>query len=184
MTDRDFDDADDQDGAEVLDEANLTDDSEDIVNFDTMDTLLDVTQTEDDADEDDEGAAVDEADLDPDALDEDQVGDGELGDALGDYETDIGAAGEVEQGEPLIDRADPNSIEGLDQVEDADGVERGDEDISDYASRRLSDDDLEALGYVVRPSPPPSKAAQARLDEALEESFPASDPVSIMPGAD
>jgi hypothetical protein len=183
MTDRDIDETDDQEGAETLDEANLTDDSEDIVNFDTLDPLLDVTQTEDDADED-EDEAVDAADLDPDSLDEDEIGDSELGGALGDYETDIGAAGEVEQGERSIDRVGRDDVDGLDQVADADLVEGGEDDFSNFESKRLSDDDLEALGYVVRPQGTPSAAAEARLDEALEESFPASDPPAVKPGAD
>jgi hypothetical protein len=45
---------DDQDRAEVLDETNLTDDGEDIANFDDIEDVLDVTQVEGDSDEDEE----------------------------------------------------------------------------------------------------------------------------------
>jgi hypothetical protein len=49
-TDTDYD---AQDTAEVLDETNLTDDGEDIANFDEIQDVYDVTQAEGDGDEDD-----------------------------------------------------------------------------------------------------------------------------------
>jgi hypothetical protein len=60
-TDTDYD---AQDTAEVLDETNLTDDGEDIANFDDIDDVYDVTQAEGDNEEDEENLD----DLDDEAL--------------------------------------------------------------------------------------------------------------------
>lgn len=53
------------------------------------------------------------------------------------------------------------------------------EDISKAESRRLSDAELQALDHATT-----TPELEARLDEGLEETFPASDPVSINPGSD
>ena len=66
MADADID-SDAQDRAEVLDETHLTDDGEDIANFDEIVDVLDVTRADGDADEDE----FDEDELDEDDLEED-----------------------------------------------------------------------------------------------------------------
>ena len=65
-TDLDFDSADAQDRAEVLDETHLTKDGEAIANFDDIDDVFDVTQEDGDADEDEDRDpdVVDDAELD------------------------------------------------------------------------------------------------------------------------
>ena len=51
----------------------------------------------------------------------------------------------------------------------------------DYDDQSLADDDLEALGYGDADADGKA-AADARLDEGLKETFPASDPVAVKPG--
>lgn len=182
MRDPDFDSEDDQAGAEALDETNLTEDGRDIANFDTFNDVYDVTRADGDADDED-ARVMDEDEFDPGSIDADRIGDGELGEPLGDYETDIGAAGTRDQGGGQEDDLAPGSIEGLDQVADADTVESSDDATPDFESGDLSDADVRDLGYGKRSADAGAKA-EARLDEGLEETFPASDPVSVMPGSD
>jgi hypothetical protein len=52
---------------------------------------------------------------------------------------------------------------------------------ADLEADDVSDADLEALGYL---NEDPLAAADARLDEALDETFPASDPLPVDPRAD
>jgi len=119
-------DYDPQDVAEVLDETNLTEDGQDIANFDDIEDVYDVTQAEDDAAEDE--------DEDYDILDESELDDVE--DELEGGRDDEGL--DVER-EPL----DP--VGG--GLSDEDAVSTDDEEPSDYESTRLADDDIEALGY-------------------------------------
>jgi len=183
MPDPDFDHADDQDGAEALDETNLTEDGEDIANFDTLDDVLDVTAAEGD-EEDDADLARDADGLNPDELDEDDIGDAELGDELGDYEVDIGGAGVSSHDPDGEDAISPGSIEGLGIVADADTVEGGEDDFTNFEARSLSDEDLAELGYADSPQTIAEAKTEARLDEDLEDTFPASDPAPTRPGSD
>ncbi|MEH0194466.1 primosomal protein [Caulobacter sp. CCNWLY153] len=122
-------DYDPQDVAEVLDETNLTDDGQDIANFDEIDDVYDVTQADDDAaeDEDDDYDTLDEAELD--AIDD------ELEAGRDDEGLDV-------EREPL----DP--VGGA--LSDEDVISTDDEEPSDYESTRLAEDDIEALGYERR----------------------------------
>ncbi|PVM83117.1 primosomal protein [Caulobacter radicis] len=122
-------DYDPQDVAEVLDETNLTDDGQDIANFDEIDDVYDVTQADDDAaeDEDDDYDTLDEAELD--AIDD------ELEAGRDDEGLDV-------EREPL----DP--VGG--GLSDEDVISTDDEEPSDYESTRLAEDDIEALGYERR----------------------------------
>ncbi|KSB87684.1 primosomal protein [Caulobacter vibrioides] len=122
-------DFDPQDVAEVLDETNLTDDGQDIANFDEIDDVYDVTQADDDAAEDE--------DEDYDILDESELDD--IEDELEGGRDDEGL--DVER-EPL----DP--VGG--GLSDEDVISSDDEEPSDYESTRLADDDIEALGYERR----------------------------------
>jgi hypothetical protein len=122
-------DYDPQDVAEVLDETNLTEDGQDIANFDDIEDVYDVTQADDDAaeDEDDDYDILDESELD------------DIDDELEAGPDDEGL--DVER-EPL----DP--VGG--GLSDEDLVSSHDEEPSDYESTRLADDDIEALGYERR----------------------------------
>ncbi len=124
-TDIDYD---DQDGAEALDETNLTEDGGEIANFDELDDVLDVTQAEGDDDEDDE-------DVD-DLLDDEDLED--VDDELEGGRDDEGA--DIER-EPLA------AIAGDDEdLEDS--VADDDDSAADFESTQLADDDIEALGYA------------------------------------
>jgi hypothetical protein len=122
-------DYDPQDVAEVLDETNLTDDGQNIANFDEIEDVYDVTQAEDDAAEDE--------DEDYDVLDESELDD--IEDELEGGRDDEGL--DVER-EPLA------PVGG--GLSDEDVISSDDEEPSDYESTRLTDDDIEALGYERR----------------------------------
>ncbi len=148
--------ADAQDRAEVFDETNITRDGDDIAHPDMARDLFDVTQ------EDEDSATYDTAaeDFDPDAADE-----AELEDQL---ELDDG----VDETRLLL-------------PDDADLVTTDDARTADYEADDISDEDLHALGYDEdRPAPERDPHTERQLDEGLGETFPASDPVSINPGAD
>ena len=141
--DSDFDAADAQDRAEVLDETNLTEDGEDIANFDTIADVFDSTEEPGDADEDE---AVDADDLEADDLDALDVDEDELEDPDDPYEPEVGKGSQT-SGKPMEDRLDPDDLEGMSIVRDADLVEGGEDDFTNFQSKTLSDKDLETLGY-------------------------------------
>ena len=144
-----FGDADPQDGAEAFDEDTL--DSQELRGemrtFEELDAVEDLTQAEGDRDEDEALA------LDADEFDEDAVSDA---DTEEDHELDLHAASE-EREDDLdgqgpedgfdADRVSARSIEGLDQVGDADSVEGGEDDVTDFQATDVSDADLQAMGY-------------------------------------
>ncbi|MBV9509203.1 MAG: primosomal protein [Caulobacteraceae bacterium] len=148
-SDSDFD---AQDGAEVLDETNLTEDGDDLANFDEIEPVLDVTRAEGDEAEDDEDAVA-ASDYPREDLDRLEADEDELDPPEDAYEADIGlAAGEEDEDEGVHagfdeDRRPAGDIEGLGAVGDADSVEGGEDDFTNFQSRRLDDKDLEDLGY-------------------------------------
>ncbi|HUZ11544.1 MAG TPA: primosomal protein [Caulobacteraceae bacterium] len=155
---REPDDVEGQDLAEVFDEENITPDGRDIATSDMQRDVYDATTAAEDADIDD--VLAPEADFDPDAMDEVE------------YEEIVMADEDLD--EPRSFRAD-----------DADRVRQGDAQPADLESELLADDDIEALGYDDERRPPDHDPhVEAQLDHGLEETFPASDPVSINPGAD
>jgi hypothetical protein len=126
-------DIDAEDIAEVVDETNLTEDGEDIANFDEMPRVLDVTSTIDDADEGD-------GDDDPELFDE--------GDR---FEDDEEIAGDDSPRTGLEDRPD-NAVTSADDDEDRPPIDElvTTEDRrkpSRFESANLSDDQLAELGY-------------------------------------
>lgn len=166
---RDDDGYDDQDGAEAFDEANLDDHEElnEMRTFEELPDLLDVTRADGDRDED-EALALDSDEFDEDAFDDaDLEEDDEL-----DYR---GAADDRDEDEFDEDRVDPDSIDGLDEVADADQVSGGEDDFTNFQAKGLSDEDLLRMGYAGWAEPQTERA----LDIGLEDTFPASDPVSI-----
>ena len=135
MPDNDY--QDDQEQSEAFDETHLDDEGDAEFLLDEADPVLDVTQADGDADED----AFDEDDLD---IDDQLALDGieREADAL------LGVDGErINQSD-----ADSNGIEADDEVElvysDLMENERGAQaSAAHWESRRLSDDDIDDLGY-------------------------------------
>ncbi len=115
--------------------------------FEELDDVLDVTQAEGDRD-DDEALALDADEFDEDAIDDN--------DTEEDHELDFHAASE-EREDDLDgqgpedgfneDRLSARDVEGLDQVGDADTVEGGEDDVTDFQATDVSDADLQAMGY-------------------------------------
>jgi hypothetical protein len=138
-----------QDRAEVLDETNLTDDGEDIANFDEIEDVYDVTADPEDDDEDED---------EDDAFDDEEASgiaeeiEGQRDDEGLDVEREPLAAEAGKPGGVPTDADKPADMEGGDPGEEAD-------DERDPHTER-------------------------NLDKGLKETFPASDPVSINPGAD
>ena len=192
----DLDGYDAQDTAEVFDEDNMNPDSDRIAGADglvgdEMPSLFDVTAAEDDADED-------ESDI-GDDMDDDEI----VAAGTDDYDLDE-EEGELFEDDDL-DARDGVSATGADEVElvdagDMTGVAGAHSAAQRYESKTLSDKDLEELGYkdktpaegppTVPPAEPKSfgelrehvktkRAEDERLDQGIEETFPASDPVSV-----
>jgi hypothetical protein len=157
-----------QDQAETFDEANVTGgegdvslggDSpvtpgEDMRTFEELPDVEDVTRAEGDAD-DDEAIALDADEFDPDAMTDNDLEEDDEFDyhaATEEREDDIDGQG-PENGSMADgfneDRIDArSSIDGLaEDVEDADQVEGGEDDVTNFQSKALDDDDLQRLGY-------------------------------------
>ncbi len=153
------DDGDSQDLAEVFDEENITRDGRDIATSDMERDVFDVTATLEDGDLDDVRGPED--DFDPDEMDEVEYEEVVMGDE--DLDT------------PRITPRDRANLVSTDDLSPAD-MEPDD----------LNDEDLAALGYADA-EPDPAEARRRHLDreldEALAETFPASDPVAVS-GAD
>lgn len=190
MPDMQDDQADPQDRAETLDETNLTEDGQEIANFDEIEDVYDATQKRGDAD-DEQALALDAADYDPDDLDEEAIEED-------DFDPDIAVKSAVGRrvGGFDEDRPGRDTVAGQRQVGDADAVEGGEDDFTDFQSRRLSDDDLTNLGYAedrraheAHPGPEDVEdnrdpKTEKRRDRTVEDTFPASDPPPTSPGAD
>jgi hypothetical protein len=146
-----FDGDDPQDSAEALDETNY-DESEgmgEMRTFEELPDVLDVTQAVGDRD-DDEALALDADEFDENAVDDaDTEEDNELDyrAATEEHEDDLDGLGP--DGNYDEDRlAAPDNIEGLDEeVGDADTVEGGEDDVTDFQAKTVADSDLEDMGY-------------------------------------
>ena len=148
--------ADAQDAAEVFDETNTTRDGQDIAHPDMARDVYDVTSAADDADEDES----DDDDFDPDEADDAQL------------DEMLEAAEGVDEPRSFLD-------------DDGDRVASDDARPTDYESETLSDADIASLGYDDARKPAEHDPhVEDQLDHGLKETFPASDPVSINPGAD
>ncbi len=190
---------DDQDRAEVFDETNLDDDAE----FATLEDMPDVHDFTSALGDGRDVEAVDAADLDTAALDdEDLEADEDVDDRLDDDLEDAEEDDEIDEDDPdaddgvtllSLDEADLEGVADVDLVTDPD-----DEEAVRYESESLSDADVADLGYADagkgKPEPrsdkPPAGHPDAvedeadphqedLLDEGVEETFPASDPVSV-----
>ena len=192
------------DMAEAFDETNLNDEAE----FATLEDLPDVydaTQALGDSRDDDalDAADYDPQDLDDEALEADQDVDDRLDDELEDRADGDDLDAEDGVDELQWDEAEVMAVADVDPVTDPD-----DEEADDYESQNLSDEDLRELGYQDEPAKAASPAGPAfgdaasaedrgsgaraedvddevhphqdeLLDEGVEETFPASDPVSV-----
>jgi hypothetical protein len=140
---------DDQDNAEVLDETNFDENGAEMRTFEDLVDVFDETRREGDADED-EPRAYDAADFDPDTeFDPDELERDDDGqELLAADETDL-----TDEDQPFDeDQLDADSIDGLDEVADADLVSGGEDDFTNFQSKGLTDADLKRMGYA---NPPP-----------------------------
>lgn len=164
---------DEQDGAEAFDETNLDDHEElnEMRTFEELPDLFDATQAQGDRDEDEALA------LDADEFDENEFDDESLEE---DDELNYRAGAEEDEREEARardeDGIDPDSIDGLEEVADADLVSGGEDDFTNFQAKGLSDEDLQRMGYARRQG---GEAAEDALETGLEDTFPASDPVSV-----
>jgi hypothetical protein len=197
--DFEIDDADAQDLAEVFDETHLNEDKDEFATLDEADDVFDSTEAEGDADDD---QALDEADFNLEAVDDDAIENDELEDQPDLFQPEDNGLEGDDEAAAVEERLSADDIEGLDQVGDADLVEGGEDDFTNFQSRNLSDEEIDKLGYATkakpRPTPPQAPRGnrpehvkderdphvEENLDHGVEETFPASDPVSISPGAD
>ncbi len=193
-----------QDVAETFDETHLDEDGAEFVTLEEMDDVFDATSALGDARD---VTAADAGDLDPGSLDdedleEDEDEDERLDDDLEDRaedDRDVDAE-DVDEEDAVAqlqwDEADVEDVADVDPV-----TKPEDEKVEAYESDRLSDQDLSELGYRgqaegagegvdkagERPTGPhpddvPDDANPHQdelLDEGVEETFPASDPVSV-----
>ncbi|HEX3366917.1 hypothetical protein [Phenylobacterium sp.] len=144
-----FGDTDPQDGSEVFDEDNLDLAAErgERRTFEELPDLLELTQADGDRDDDE---AV--------ALDSDEFDEGAFGDADTEEDRELDLHAATEEREDDLDGQGPDDgynedrlsardIEGLDQVGDADTVEGGEDDVTDFQASDVSDADLQSMGY-------------------------------------
>lgn len=146
----DLDGQDAQDGAEAYD-ALLDDDGSELGEERTFEELPDVedlTQLDGDRD-DDEALALDADEFDPDAIDDADTEDDDELDyraATAEREDDLDGQGPEDGFDEARIAAD--EIDGLTETRDAQSVEGGEDDVTDFESRRVDDADLEALDYA------------------------------------
>jgi hypothetical protein len=147
--------ADAQDQAEIFDETNITRDGDDIAHPDMARDVFDVTREDEDSDPFEAAGE----DFDPDQADEAEL-------------------------EAELDQDDGVDGARVFAADDADRVTSDDARPADYEADDLSDEDVAALGYADGPAPSQNDPhVERQLDQGLEETFPASDPVSINIGA-
>lgn len=147
----DSDDFDSQDQSEAFDEDNTVGDdslSDELRTFEELPEVEDYTSADGDRD-DDEALALDADEFDPDAVDD--------ADLEEDHELDYRAA--TAEREDDLDGQGPDDsfdearilkteIDGLDEVRDASEAEGSEDDVTDFQSKTVSDDDLERMGYA------------------------------------
>ena len=186
---------DEQDQAEVFDETHLDDDAE-FVTLEEMPDVYDATRALGDSRD---TQALDADELDPATLDDEDLEDDEdlddsvhdeLEDEEEDDDVDDDDDSDAEDGVDMLD-LDEAEVEDVADVDDA--TDPDDDDEAAYESEDLSDCDLEDLGYRdravsrdrptgARPEDAPDEVNRRQeelLDEGVEETFPASDPVSV-----
>jgi hypothetical protein len=149
MANPDLPDFDGQDGAEVLDETNYNeDDVGEMRTFEELPDVLDVTEADGDRD-DDEALALDSDEFDEDAIDDDDPEDDrELSYRAATEEREDDLDGQGPEDNFNEDRLARRGVDGLDEVGDAESVLGGEDDVTDYQAREVSDADLKRMGYA------------------------------------
>lgn len=146
----DLDGQDAQDGAEAYD-ALLDDDGSELGEERTFEELPDVedlTQLDGDRD-DDEALALDADEFDPDAIDDaDTEEDDELDYRAATAEREDDLDGQRPEDGFDESRIAADEIDGLAETREAQSVEGGEDDVTDFESRRVDDADLQALDYA------------------------------------
>jgi hypothetical protein len=148
--DLDQDAVDPQDQAETADETHLNEDADEFTTLEEAPNAYDDTAADDD---DVELTPLDESEFeDGDADDDDTDANDELDDTPDEFQPEVewaeAAESEGDQAEAAADDAlEGDEIDGLDQVGDADTVEGGEDDFTNFESRKLSDRQLDELGY-------------------------------------
>ncbi|HEY3888746.1 MAG TPA: hypothetical protein VGL73_09230 [Caulobacteraceae bacterium] len=151
--DLDQDATDPQDQAETADETHLNEDADEFTTLEEAPNAYDDTAADDD---DVELAPLDESEFiaaDDDYEDDDDTdANDELDDTPDEFQPEVewaeAAERDGDQAEAAADDAlEGDEIEGLDQVGDADTVEGGEDDFTNFQSRKLGDDQLDELGY-------------------------------------
>jgi hypothetical protein len=154
-----------QDRAETLDETNLTEDGEDIANFDEIPDVYDAVTAQGDED-DDVAEDADDLSIDDDLEDLDTTNDNDERDDEGqdiDLEPLAAHNRTSDNPEDFTMGEQPRSFEPSAQT--------------DQAAAETDTDET-------KKAPPSKLSTERQLDHGLKETFPASDPVSINPGAD
>ena len=137
-----------QDRAEILDETNLTEDGEDIANFDDIPDVYDAVAARGDGEDEPDNLGID---------DHDDGRDDEGQDI--DLEPLAAHNRTSDNPEDLIMAEHPRSFEPSKKTKPAGSTDK-------------------------KKAPPSDLSIERRLDHGLKETFPASDPVSVNPGAD
>lgn len=156
MSEPDFDAADAQDQAEAFDGSMTAGDEDagpaagEMRTFEELPEVKDLTQLI--GDRDDEEALA----LDADEFDEDAIDDGDLEEddeldfhaATAEREDDIDGLGPEDAYDDSRIAAD--DVDGQQELRHADEAEGGEDDVTDFQSSSLDDDDLQDLGYARR----------------------------------
>jgi hypothetical protein len=150
--DLDQDAVDPQDQAETADETHLNEDADEFTTLEEAPNAYDDTAADDD---DVELTPLDESEFqdgDADEDDDDTDANDELDDTPDEFQPEVEWAEATESDGDAAqaaadDALDGDEIEGLDQVGDADTVEGGEDDFTNFQSRKLSDAQLDELGY-------------------------------------
>jgi hypothetical protein len=157
--DLDQDASDPQDQAETADETHLNEDKDEFTTLEEAPNAFDDTARDDD---DVELAPTDESqftDADDEYEDDDDTdANDELDDTPDEFQPEVEWAEASEQdGDQAQDSVDDalggDEIEGLNEVRDAGSVEGGEDDFTNFQSRRLGDKQLNELGYQGRRPP-------------------------------
>jgi hypothetical protein len=147
--DLDQDASDPQDRAETADETHLNEDADEFTTLEEAPDTFDATAEDDD---DVELEASDESDFNEEDDDDDTDANDELDDTPDEFQPEVEWAEATESDESRAQNATDDAlagdeVEGLDQIGDADSVEGGEDDFTNFQSKTLGDQQLDELGY-------------------------------------
>ena len=148
--DLDQDAVDPQDQAETADETHLNEDADEFTTLEEAPNAFDDTAADDD---DVELTPSDESEFtEEDDDDDDTDANDELDDTPDEFQPEVewaeAAEADSDAAEASVEDAlDSDDIGGLNEVGDADSVEGGEDDFTNFQSRKLSDEQLDKLGY-------------------------------------